>query len=118
MTDLGGPASYLTLEPGTPVLSSDGAEVGTVTHVLADAEEDIFDGLVIDTMAGPRFADAPLVDELHEHGVVLTVARDAIPSLPEPAANPATLDATPDDVGPADLSDKLRRAWDLLSGRG
>jgi hypothetical protein len=118
MTDLGGPASYLTLESGTPVLSSDGAEVGKVTHVLADADEDIFDGLVIDTLAGPRFADAPLVDELHEHGVVLTVPRDAIATLPEPAANPPALGATPDDVVPDDLGDKLRRAWDLLSGRG
>ena len=118
MIDFGGPASYLTLEPGTPVLSSDGVEVGKVAHVLADAEEDIFDGLVIDTDAGPRFADAPLVDELHERGVVLTVPSDEIPRLPDPTANPASLDAGPDDVVPDDLSDKLRRAWDLLSGRG
>lgn len=117
MSDLGGPASYLTLEPGTPVVSSDGQPVGTVAHVLADAEEDIFDGLVLDTDEGPRFADAPLVAEMHERGVVLTVGRDEIARLPEPTANPPVMGASPDDAVPDDLGDKLHRAWEKLTGR-
>src|SRR5258706_207827 len=67
--DLGEPVSYLVVEPGTDVYSADGARVGTLQHVLADEENDIFDGIVIDTERGPgalRFADAPDVDELWE----------------------------------------------------
>ena len=47
--DLGNPASYLVLADGTPVLSSDGREVGKVEHVLADADSDVFDGVIVDT---------------------------------------------------------------------
>ena len=118
MPDLGGPASYLTLADGTPVLSCDGEQVGTVAHVLADAGTDIFDGLVLDTDAGRRFADAPLVAEVHARGVVLSVDGAAVARLPEPSANPAAIGAGPDDVEPSDLGDKLRRAWDLVSGKG
>jgi uncharacterized protein YrrD len=117
--DLGAPASYLTLADGTPVLSSDGERVGTVEHVLADAEADIFDGLVIDVRSGPgghRFVDAPQVAEIHEQGVVLTIDASAAAQLPEPSANAATMGADPADVAPDDLGDKLRRAWDRISG--
>ena len=41
--DLGNPASYLVLAGGTPVVTSDGHEIGSVEHVLADAGEDVFD---------------------------------------------------------------------------
>jgi len=40
----------------------------------------------------------------------------AADELPEPSDNPATLEASPDDTAPDDLKDKLRRAWDYLSG--
>src|ERR1700754_1028714 len=46
------PVSYLTLSAGTPVRTRDGTDVGVVDHVLADAEADIFDGLVIDARHG------------------------------------------------------------------
>ena len=74
--ELGDPISYLTLEAGTPVFSRDGERVGAVEHVLADANVDVFDGIVIDTRSGPggwRFADAPEVESIHQHGVVLTL---------------------------------------------
>ena len=115
--DLGAPASYLTLNEGTPVLSSDGERIGVVEHVLADANADVFDGLVIDTKPGHRFVDAPEVAEIHEQGVVLTLDAQAVARLPEPAKNPATMSADADDVTPDDLGDKLRRAWDLISGK-
>jgi hypothetical protein len=117
--DLGAPASYLTLQDGTPVVSSDGEEVGRVEHVLADPEADVFDGLIIDMRAGPggwRFADAPQVSEIHERGVVLALDAEQARALPEPSDNPAVMEATPDDTVPDGLGDKLRRAWDLLSG--
>ena len=120
MRDLGDPTSYLQLEEGTPVLSADGEEVGRVEHVLADANADIFDGLIIDTRAGPggwRFADATQVAALHERGVLLALDAAAARALPEPRQNPATITATPDDAAPDTLADKLHRAWDWLSGR-
>jgi hypothetical protein len=117
--DLGAPASYLTLADGTPVLSSDGERIGVVEHVLADANVDVFDGLVIDVRPGPgghRFVDAPQVAEIYEQGVVLTIDAGAAGQLPEPSENPATMAADPDDVTPDDLGDKLRRAWQRISG--
>jgi hypothetical protein len=119
MADLGDPTSYLQLPDGTAVLSADGQEVGQVEHVLADADSDIFDGLVVDARLGPgghRFADATQVAAMYERGVVLTLDAAAFERLPEPSANPAALEADPDDTAPDDLRDKLRRAWDLLSG--
>jgi uncharacterized protein YrrD len=118
--DLGDPTSYLVLEDGTPVMSSDGREVGKVEHVLADPDADVFDGVIVDMRPGPgghRFADADQVAAIHERGVVLALDAEAAERLPEPAANPATLDTGPDDTVPDDLGDKLRRAWDYLSGR-
>jgi C-terminal processing protease CtpA/Prc len=117
--DLGNPASYLVVADGTPVLSSDGRELGTVEHVLADADSDVFDGLIVDMRTGPgghRFADATLVDAIYERGVVLAMTASAAERLPRPSENPATLEASPDDTAPDDLNDKLRRAWDYLSG--
>ena len=55
------PSSYIVLEQGVEVISSDGDQVGLVEHVLADEEEDIFDGIVVDTRLGPGglvFVDA------------------------------------------------------------
>jgi sporulation protein YlmC with PRC-barrel domain len=114
--DLGNPASYLTLADGTPVLTSDGREIGTVEHVLADDDADVFDGLIVKSGQGHRFADASLVDRIHDHGVVLAVDEAAARELPEPGERPATMGATPDDVARDGLDDKLRRAWDYLSG--
>jgi hypothetical protein len=114
--DLGDPVSYLVLADGTPVVTSDGHEIGTVEHVLAVPDADVFDGVIVDTGSGHRFADASLIDRMHQRGVVLTLDASAAERLPEPAENPATMDASPDDVTPDGLDDKLRRAWDYLSG--
>jgi len=53
--DLGDPISYLTLSEGTPVFAAGGARIGVVEHVLADANADVFDGLV--STAAPVPAD-------------------------------------------------------------
>jgi hypothetical protein len=117
--ELGDPTSYLELDDGVPVLSADGQEVGTVEHVLADANADIFDGLVIDVRTGPgghRFADATQIDGLYERGAVLALDASACERLPEPSESPAVMAAHPDDTTPDDLGDKLKRAWNLISG--
>jgi uncharacterized protein YrrD len=119
MEDLGAPSSYVTLQEGTPVLSRDGSELGRVEHVLADADADIFDGIVLDTSVlpgGHRFVDAPRVAEIHERGVVLDIDAAEAERLPEPSANPAVMEAGPDDAEASDLKRKLRSAWDRISG--
>jgi uncharacterized protein YrrD len=108
--DLGAPGSYLTLSPGVPVYSSDGQRLGDVTHVLAEPEKDIFDGLVL--RAGPlpgghRFVDAADVDQIYERGLVLALDAAAAEGLHRPG---------PDDIAEGELERKLRRAWDLISG--
>lgn len=121
MDDLGAPASYMTLAAGTAVLARDGRELGRVEHVLADVEHDIFDGIVLDTSVlpgGHRFVDASQVGDIHERGVVLKIDAAAAAALPEPSENPATMAAGPEDTVPDDLGDKLRRAWDRLTGSG
>jgi hypothetical protein len=83
--DLGTPGSYISLEPGTAVLSSDGEELGRVEKVRADAAADVFDGLVIATGAlggDRRFVEAAQVDEIYERGVVLTLDAGEARDLP------------------------------------
>lgn len=119
MEDLGAPASYLTLAKGVAVYSSDGKELGKVEHVLAEPEEDIFDGFVIDTSVlpgGHRFVDAPEVEAIYERGVVIELDAEAAENLPEPSANPGVLEANPDDVPRTRLEEKLSRAWDRITG--
>jgi PRC-barrel domain len=115
--DLGAPISYLALEEGTAVFAADGDEVGHVAHVLADEEEDIFDGIVISHGLGRHtFADAEQIGEIHERGVALTITAAEAEALPEPAENPAVMDEDLSDAEDSGLTAKLRRAWDLLSG--
>ena len=121
MPDLGEPSSYLTLEEGAPIFSSDGEKLGEVEHVLADADTDIFDGLVVDRSVlpgGHRFVDADQVEEIYDGGVVLKLDRAAAETLPEPSESPAALEAHPGDDQPSEHESKLRRAWDLISGKG
>jgi uncharacterized protein YrrD len=119
MTDYGEPRSYLNVEEGVDVISADGRRVGALTHVLADEQTDIFDGVVIDVGSGPgghRFVDAPEVSELRERAVLLTLTAADVERLPEPSANPAALHGGVEDAE-SPLAHKLRRAWDLISGR-
>ena len=117
--DLGAPSSYLVLERGTPVYSADGVQIGKVAHVLAVAEEDVFDGIVIgEHLFGTahRFADADDVDEVFERGVVLKLDRAACESLPRPDANPAVMRDDPAESASDLRHARLRRAWDVISG--
>ncbi len=124
--DLGAPIAYLGLEPGTPVYSSDGDEIGVVGHVLEDDREDVFDGIVIahrdehHRLLGHRdphvFADADQIDRIYERGVVLKLATADASALPRPSANPAVMRDDPTVGGDSGLHQKLTRAWDRLSG--
>jgi hypothetical protein len=87
MQDLGEQTSYLTLKSGVPVFSKDGEKLGRVVRVLSEPRADMFDGIVVDTTAGPggeKFVDAPEVDRIHERGVVLTIDAAEAARLPKP----------------------------------
>ena len=76
---------YTALEPGTPVISSDGQEVGKVVEVLDNVPEHIFDGLVIETTGGERrFVDAPEVARTAERAVTLNITAAECADLPPP----------------------------------
>lgn len=45
--DAGDPVSWLQIEPGWSVVSSDGQTVGKVTQVAGTKSDDIFDGLAV-----------------------------------------------------------------------
>lgn len=112
VTDYGEPTSYLALDAGVDVFSSDGQRLGAVQHVLAAEEEDIFEGIVID---GPRFVDAPQIESIHERGVLLSISAAEAEGLHAPSANPAVVENHGDTEGR--LEHKLKRAWEKISGK-
>ena len=82
--DEGLPIAYEVLDSGVPVYSSDGQSVGTVDHVVAAPEEDIFHGIVMRTGSGRKFVAADEIASLHERGVDLKIDAAAVEGLPEP----------------------------------
>jgi sporulation protein YlmC with PRC-barrel domain len=88
--DDGNAVHYTALERGTPVLSSDGEEVGKVDEVLDNYREHIFDGLVIVTSSGERrFVDAPEVARTAERAVTLNITAAECAELgPPPSRGP------------------------------
>ena len=84
------PASYLTLECGTPVVDRFGHGVGSVRRVLV-AEGAHFDGIVVDTNAGLRFVDAPEVRRIHSAQVELAITRSDV-EHPGPKGPPGPRD--------------------------
>ena len=88
--DDGHAVHYTALERGTPVISSDGDEVGTVAEVLDNYREHIFDGLVIEMTGGERrFVDAPEVARTAERAVTLNITAAECAELgPPPSRRP------------------------------
>lgn len=81
--DAGPPIAYEALAVGTPVHDREGRQVGRVKTVLADEEEDVFDGVVIQTGHGTRFIDAPDIAHIAEHRVDLKLTSADVASQPE-----------------------------------
>jgi hypothetical protein len=111
--DEGLPIAYEVLEEGVPVYASGGEQVGTVGHVVAAPEVDIFHGIVIDADGDRKFVPADQIASLHERGVDLAIDTAAAAALPRPHGGaPAWRDAEP-GVKPSGWQHFL----DLLSGR-
>ena len=87
--DEGLPIAYQVLEEGVPVYSSDGQQLGSVDHVVAAPDEDIFHGIVMLAGHERRFIAADQVASLHEHGVDLRIDAAEAASLPAPEGGAA-----------------------------
>jgi len=112
--DEGLPIAYEVLEQGVPVYASDGELIGTVDHVIAAEQEDIFHGVVVRTEGGPRFVAADQIRSLHERGVDLGIDASQAAELPAPeGAAPAWRVREP-GVKPSRWSQLL----DKLTGTG
>ena len=97
--DEGFAIAYEVLEKGVPVLGSDGEQIGTVHHVVAAPEKDIFHGLVISVPGhGRRFVEAADVESLHERGVDLKIDSAAAQRLSEPGGGAPVYDEDPGEM--------------------
>lgn len=69
------PISWMALQDGTPVLASDGNEVGKVTEVVADRAKDIFSGIRFrhGLFGSEHFVPADKVAEITQEDVTLTM---------------------------------------------
>jgi hypothetical protein len=93
------PASWLLVEPGWQVRSSDGREVGTAHEVVGDKTADIFDGLAVKSgaLSTPRYVPSEQVGEIEPGVIHLTISRDEFEQLPrheEPATSERILPET------------------------
>jgi hypothetical protein len=113
--DEGLPIAYQVLEEGVPVYSSDGQQLGTVDHVVAAPDEDIFHGIVMRSGHDRRFVAAEQIGALHEHGVDLRIdaAEGAALPAPESGAAPAWRVHEP-GVKPS----RWKSLVDMVSGAG
>jgi hypothetical protein len=107
--DCGSPIAYLVLRPGTEVYTSGRERIGTVERVLFVQEEDVFDGIVIQTGDGPRFLDADQVDRIYERCVITTLGSEDAKALPPPTAAPPVYGVDPAQGQGTSLSDHFHR---------
>jgi hypothetical protein len=91
----GNPISFRVLAPGTPVVSADGQEIGTVDTVQVTDPEDIFDGIVIRTRHERRFVDAPEVARITDRQVTLSISAADAAQLPPPESGAQVFRADP-----------------------
>ena len=102
--------SYQALRKGVPVRASGGEEIGTVEHVLQVLELDVFDGIVLRTATGLRFADADQVADITDRYVVLSVPAEEAERLGRPEA-PAVYRADPSEHARGSLHDWFGRMF-------
>jgi hypothetical protein len=106
--DYGHAIGFEVLKRGTPVLSSDGVQLGVVRFTSNAVRDRIFDGIRIDTDEGARFLDAPEVESIFERAVIATF----------PAAEREThLQIVPSRLGLIAGNTTTARTLKRLSGR-
>ena len=113
-SDLGSPISYFVLKQGTAVCAVGREQIGTVAQVLYVEQEDVFDGIVIQTDHGLRFVDADQVDGIYERCVVTNLTVEQTGELPPPESGPPVYQVDTAEATGRSFGDRLRR----LFGKG
>ena len=113
--DRGSPISYFVLAQGTVVHAAGREQIGTVAKVLYVEQEDVFEGIVIQTDRGLRFVDADLVDRIYERCVITTLTLEQAEELPLPEEGPTVYQVDPAEATGPSLGNRLRR---LFGGGG
>lgn len=108
--DPGTPLSYEALALKTPVLTTSGAEIGTVAHVLADEHLDVFDGIVVKTLHGIRFVDRDQIAQITTTAVTTSIADADVAALPKPSGEPIYEVDALQGIGPS-LTAHLRKLF-------
>ena len=77
------PVSWLQIEQGWSVLTSDGAVVGSVAQVEGDKQSDVFDGLAVESAQPAQILYVPgeQVGAIHPGEVTLKIASAEIGEL-------------------------------------
>ena len=77
------PIAWLALAAGTPIVTSDGDQVGKVAEVVADREKDIFSGITFKPglLDSAVFVPAEKVEELTEEQVTLSLSASEVEAL-------------------------------------
>ncbi len=80
------PISWMTLAAGTPIVASDGEEIGRVHEVIADRQKDIFSGITFSDglLSADRFVPAELIDTITTERVTLTTTAAEAKEKTEP----------------------------------
>jgi uncharacterized protein YrrD len=83
MTDAEHPIAWMALDKGTPVITSDGEEIGKLSSVVADVQKDIFSGISFKHgfLGSEHFVPADAIGELTDQGVHLTLSADQAQAL-------------------------------------
>ncbi|HEY6279738.1 MAG TPA: hypothetical protein VIX86_25805 [Streptosporangiaceae bacterium] len=102
--------SYEAASPGTPLLTSDGTEIGTLEHVLEVPDLDLFDGMVVATGNGLRFVDADQIEVITAAYIRTTLDPAQALLLPAPDGPPVyRVNALADTGG--SMHDRLGRLF-------
>lgn len=111
--DEGAPIAYPVLEEGVPIFASGGERIGTVDHVVAAVEQDIFHGIVMRVGHERVFVAADDVASLHERGVDLRIDAARAATLPAPNGGSPAYRANEPGVAPS----RWTHIVDIIAGR-
>lgn len=102
--------AYTGLAVGTPVVTGDMRQFGTVEHVLQIPEEDLFDGIAISTSDGLRFVERDQIADITDTCVICQLSEEQAKALPAPHGTPVLHVDALDDTG-GSLHDRVGRLF-------
>lgn len=96
--------SWLVIERGWSVVSSDGTEIGYVERVVGDSDEDVFNGLSISLsfFDEPRYVASEKVGRIFKGRVEMKLTTDEAKQLDEFLEPPPSVDIDPEKASWSD----------------